>query len=406
MKKISLIFLIVCSMAIAEEIEVQAENLKPISFENSIDILFVEEDYTGIKDIISTYPDKESYFYNYTMGKLYYNDGNKKEALNSFKKAMKFSNDDVSVNLKVLSIYLENKEYKNEAEKSISKLEKLNLTKTEKEQLNEIKKIFNEIYKLKYQMSAELGVCYDDNSDFVTLKNDETYSYQSLLYTASKELKKGNIKYQGTVNDRISFEDVENNSFTLSLGGEYTFPVGKYQLGIPLYLSSDSSRNNEMKLSTGINYSKELPFKRRLNSGLSTSFVNNLIYDGYEIGLYANYFMEKIVNYTFTTEIKTSIYDKTEYNSNKIILGVNAEKYIKKFYLFGYYKLNYELYNYEVSGEKRKDLIHNIKLGYEQRIYNEKLKYGLNYSFSYDYPNLEGYEANKNLVTALIKWDF
>lgn len=58
--------------------------------------------------MLDDYSKKNSYYYNYTMGKIFYETEKKDEALKYFEEAIKYDNN-VKVNLEILKIYIETK---------------------------------------------------------------------------------------------------------------------------------------------------------------------------------------------------------------------------------------------------------------------------------------------------------
>ena len=108
MKKTFLAFLLIFTFIYSDETLIEIEDLKPISYENGIDFLLVEGQFEEAKILLDDYSKKNSYYYNYTMGKIFYETEKKDEALKYFEEAIKYDNN-VKVNLEILKIYIANK---------------------------------------------------------------------------------------------------------------------------------------------------------------------------------------------------------------------------------------------------------------------------------------------------------
>ena len=67
----------------SQEEEVKISELKEVGNDTIIEILLVEENYPEIKELLKNYKE-DSFFYNYTMGRVAYKENNKKDALNRF----------------------------------------------------------------------------------------------------------------------------------------------------------------------------------------------------------------------------------------------------------------------------------------------------------------------------------
>ena len=131
MKKTFLAFLLIFTFIYSDETLIEIEDLKPISYENGIDILLVEGQFEEAKILLDDYSKKNSYYYNYTMGKIFYETEKKDEALKYFEEAIKYDNN-VKVNLEILKIYIGNKSYKEEVEKKFAFLDTQSLKEKKK----------------------------------------------------------------------------------------------------------------------------------------------------------------------------------------------------------------------------------------------------------------------------------
>lgn len=406
MKKIFWAFLLIFTFIYSDETLIEIENLKPISYENSVDILLVEGNFEEAKSLMADYSKKESYFYNYVMGKISYETGKKDEALKYFKEAVKYDNN-IKVNLEILKIYVVNKNYKKEVEEKFAFLDGKNLNEKEKNQLDLLKKTYNSIYKFRTLKVLEMGITTNDNKDFNSSRDLEIYATQSFGYYANKELKSGSYKLQSMISNKINFDSEGTEGLFIYAGGEYLNIYKKMNYGIPLYLSYDETNDDEFSLLTGLNYNKKISLEKIMNIGITANFLDNNEYSGLDLGLYWNFILRKKMNYNLFSKITTSMYNQDSYEENKIELTLTLDKILReKYYVYGKYSVEYIDGNYEVEGERRKDLINTLELGYKQNIFRKNLILDVNYSYSNDDVNFEGYSSSKNIINTSIKWEF
>lgn len=392
---------------LATEKEVNMNDLKPITFENSIDILFVEENYSEIKDLMETYENKESFYYNYIMGKLFYEEGIKETALKFLKNALEYDENNAKLRMDLLKIYLTDKNYKNEVEKNIDFLEKQNLSEKEMLLLSELKKIYLESIKIKSTNLIEVGLVYDDNINFNTDKDSEFYNTNNLIYYGLKDLTKGTLKMQGSIGAKTPYNSIGKTGISLSGGGEYSNIYKKISYSVPAYLNFESINANELKFSTGLNYKKEILGDKNLNAGFGVIAIINNNYSGFDLSLNGNYKFKKSINYSLDTKLVFGFYDEETYEKNSFLVSLNTDMVLKnKYYLYGKYTYEFVDSSFTVQGKKRKDIINTLKIGYEQNIFKEDLKFGANYTYSYDLPNYDDYESSKNLLNTSVKWEF
>lgn len=406
MKKTFLAFLLIFTFIYSDETLIEIEDLKPISYENGIDILLVEGQFEEAKILLDDYSKKNSYYYNYTMGKIFYETEKKDEALKYFEEAIKYDNN-VKVNLEILKIYIGNKSYKEEVEKKFAFLDTQSLNEKEKNQLDSLKETYNSIYKFRTVKVLELGLTANDNKDFTSSRDSEIFTTQSFGYYANKELKNGSYKLQSMISNKLNFESDGTEGLFVYVGGEYMNNYKGLDYGIPLYLSYDATSDDEISLLTGLNYNRKISLEKLLNTGVTFNFVDNDNYKGLDLGLYGNFMLRKKMNYNLFSKITTSIYDENSFEENKIELALTVDKLLKeKYYVFGKYSIEYIDGSYEVEGEGRRDLINTLKIGYKQNVFRDDITLGVDYTYANDDVNFEGYSSSKNIINTSVKWEF
>ena len=406
MKKTFLAFLLIFTFIYSDETLIEIEDLIPISYENGIDILLVEGQFEEAKILLDDYSKKNSYYYNYTMGKIFYETEKKDEALKYFEEAIKYDNN-VKVNLEILKIYIANKNYKEEVEKKIFFLDIQSLNEKEKNQLDSLKETYNSIYKFRIVKVLELGLTANDNKDFTSSRDSEIFTTQSFGYYANKELRSGSYKLQSMISNKINFESDGTEGVFVYVGGEYMNTYKGLDYGIPLYLSYDATSDDEISLLTGLNYNRKISLEKLLNTGVTFNFVDNDNYKGLDLGLYGNFMLRKKMNYNLFSKITTSIYNENSFEENKIELALTVDKLLKeKYYVFGKYSIEYIDGSYEVEGEGRRDLINTLKIGYKQNVFRDDITLGVDYTYANDDVNFEGYSSSKNIINTSIKWEF
>ena len=406
MKRV-IIFLILLNLSIysAEKV-ININDLKPVTLENSIEILFVEGDYDEIKLRIENY-DKNTFFYNIVMGKIAYEENRKSEALIYFEKAIKYNETDIGTRIQLLKIYITDKNYEKEVEATIAALEKLNLTEENKTELIKLKDLYLTSKKMKTLKSVDVGLTYDSNKSFTKDGDSEFYNNNTFSYFGSKDLKSGSLRLQSAITGRLTLSKGGTSGMNFTLGGEYNNKYKGMDYGVPLYLIYNSLNSKETKLMTGLNYEKSFIEGQNLYVGLQLVFLSNSNYKGQDLSVYGSYKIKKNINYSIDGKLTKGIYDKDENEKLSTLLSVNVDTILKnKYYVFGKYTYEYVDSNYEVSGVKRKDIINSIKLGYQQEIIREGLKLAVDYTYSYDEPNYKGYESSKNVLSSTIKWEF
>lgn len=406
MKNFFLAFLLIFTFIYSDETLIEIEDLKPISYENGIDILLVEGQFEEAKILLDDYSKKNSYYYNYTMGKIFYETDKKDEALKYFEEAIKYDNN-VKVNLEILKIYIANKNYKDEVEKKFAFLDTQKLNENEKQQLDLLKETYNSIYKFRAVKVLELGLTANDNKDFNSERDSEIFTTQSFGYYANKELRSGSYKLQSMISNKINFESDGTEGLFIFAGGEYLNTYKGLDYGIPLYLSYDATSDDDMSLLTGLNYNKRISLEKLLNTGVTFNFLDNDNYKGLDLGLYGNFMLRKKLNYNLFSKVTIGVYDENSYEENKIELALTVDKMLKeKYYVFAKYSVEYIDGSYEVEGEKRKDLINTLKIGYKQNVFRNDITFGADYTYANDDVNFEGYSSSKNIINTSIKWEF
>jgi len=406
LKKV-MIFLILISVSIysAEKI-INIDDLKPVSLENSIEILFVEGNLDEIKVQLQNY-DKNSFFYNYVMGRVFYEENNKEEALTYFEKAIKYDENNIDTRIALLKIYIANRAYEKEVESTISFLESQNLPENTKVELLKLKELYINSKKIKGAKSVEVALAYDSNKNFVKDGENEIFNSDTFSYYGSKNLKHGNLKLQSSITGRLSFSKNGTSGLDFTLGGEYGSQYKGMDYGVPIYLIHSSKNSKETKVMTGLNYEKSFIEGQNMYLGLQLVYLTNEIYNGEDISLYGSYKIKKSINYSLDGKITKGLYNKDENEKLSTLLSVTMDTVLKnKYYVFGKYSYEYIDSNYEVSGVKRKDIINSVKIGYGQEIFKEGLKLLVDYTYSYDDPNYVGYESSKNMINSSIKWEF
>lgn len=406
MKKTFLAFLLIFTFIYSDETLIEIEDLKPISYENGIDILLVEGQFEEAKILLDDYSKKNSYYYNYTMGKIFYETEKKDEALKYFEEAIKYDNN-VKVNIEILKIYIANKIYKEEVEKKFTFLDTQSLSEKEKNQLDSLKETYNSIYKFRTVKVLELGLTANDNKDFKLSRDSEIFTTQSFGYYANKELRSGSYKLQSMISNKLNFESDGTEGLFVYVGGEYMNTYKGLDYGIPLYLSYDATSDDEISLLTGLNYNRKISLEKLLNTGVTFNFLDNDNYKGLNLGLYGNFMLRKKMNYNLFSKITTSIYNENSFEENKIELALTVDKLFKeKYYVFGKYSIEYIDGSYEVEGEGRRDLINTLKIGYKQNVFRDDITLGVDYTYANDDVNFEGYSSSKNIINTSIKWEF
>ena len=402
-----MIFLILISVSIysAEKV-INIDDLQPVSLENSIEILFVEGNLSEIKVQMENY-DKNSFFYNYVMGRVFYEENNKKEALNYFEKAIKYNENSIDTRIALLKIYIINRAYEKEVESTISFLENQNLPENTKAELSKLKELYTNSKKIKGVKSVEVALTYDSNKSFIKDGENEVFNSDTFSYYGSKSLKYGDLKLQSSITGRLSFSKNGTSGLDFTLGGEYSSQYKGMDYGIPIYLIYSGRNSKEAKFMTGLNYEKSFVEGQNMYLGLQLVYLTNEIYNGEDISLYGSYKIKKSINYSLDGKITKGLYNKDENEKLSTLFSVTMDTVLKsKYYVFGKYSYEYTDSNYEISGVKRKDIINSLKIGYGQEIFREGLKLLVDYTYSYDDPNYVGYESSKNLINSSIKWEF
>ncbi len=407
MKKLIILMTLCCNFYIfSQEEEVKISELKEVGNDTIIEILLVEENYPEIKELLKTY-ETDTFFYNYTMGRVAYKENNKKDALNYFAKAQNYDNGNIDLRINLLKIYLTDRSYEKEVKEKFEFFDKTKLTSEQKSKVDKLKEVYEESKKINVKEYFTTTLTYDTNKSFDPTKIDELYNTNTYIFYGTKNIGKGNFKTQNSLSAKMSLSGDGEDGFSFSLGGEYFDKYKELSYGIPFYLDFSSTSNNEVRLSSGINHNRSLTEGQELNSGIQVVYLVNDSYSGNDLSLYGKYKLSKRINYSIDGKILTSLYSENMYEKTSALVSLSFDTVLKeKYYLYGKYTYEYVDGKFEVSGVKRKDVINSLKIGYEQGLLKENMKLSADYTISYDEPNYKGYDSVKNLINTSIKWEF
>lgn len=407
MKKLIILMTLCCNFYIfSQEEEVKIAELKEVGNDMIIEILLVEENYSEIRDLLKNYKE-DTFFYNYTMGRLAYKENNKKDALNYFAKAQNYDKGNIDLRINLLKIYLTDRAYEKEVKEKFEFFDKSKLTPEQKLKVDKLKEVYEESRKMSIKEYFTTTLSYDTNKSFDPNKVDELYNRNTYIFYGTKPIGKGNFKTQNSVSAKVSLSGDGEDGFSFSLGGEYFDKYKNLNYGIPVYIDYSSTSNNEVRLSTGLNHNRNLAEGQDFNGGVQVVYLVNDSYSGNDLSLYAKYKLSKKINYSVDGKFLTSLYSENMYEKTSATVSISADTVLKeKYYFFGKYTYEYVDGKFEVSGVKRKDVINSLKIGYEQGIFKENMKLSADYTISYDEPNYKGYDSVKNLINASIKWEF
>lgn len=406
MKRLIIFMWLFCGFYIfSQEVEIQISQLKEVDKETFVEILLVEEDFVELRELMKDY-DKNTFFYNYTMGRIAYKEKNKKEALDYFNKAQSFHKGNIELRMNLLKVYLTDRVYDKEVRENFEFLYNSQLTQEQKTKLDKLKEVYEESKKMLVKEYVTTSLSYDTNKNFDTSKKDELYNTNTYIFSGTKSLGNGSFRTQNSISAKISLSGDGEDTFGFSLGGEYTDKYKELDYGIPLYLDFNS-KNNNVKIISGINHNRKLGEGQDLNAGFQLIYLVNDAYSGNDLSLYGKYKISKGINYAVDGKILTSLYDENMYEKNSFTLSLSADTVLNnKYFVYGKYTYEYVDGKFEVSGVKRKDVINSLKLGYEQGIIKEGITLSADYTISYDEPNYKGYDSVKNLINASLKWEF
>lgn len=404
MKKI-LIFIFIAIQIFSDDF-VDSENLLPISKEDQIKLYFVEGDLDNAKKIIDEL-DKTGYEYNYYLGKYYYENKNKKEALLYFNKALSLKKESISLRFDILRIYLTDKSYNKEVKESISYLDKQSLTDDEKNILSDIKVILKNLEKFSYSQNVTAELTYDSNKNKEKDGKSEIYNLDSYSLMGSKDFVKGKLKFYGNISQKVSLSTDGSSGIDFLISGEYEDKYKNIDYSIPFYFQYSGLNEDEKKFLLGINYRKNYKEKNDFTSGVLLDYKKTNLYNGVDTSVYAGYGLKGKFNYNSNIKISQSFYNIDSYNSFNMTLSLGIDTMLNNmYYLYGKYIYEYIDSSYEYFGQKRKDMSNTLKFGYIQDIFREDLKLKVEYSYSYDDTNFKGYENSRNILTTSIKWEF
>jgi predicted Zn-dependent protease len=131
----------------SQEEEVKISELKEVGKDTIIEILLVEENYPEIKELLKNYKE-DSFFYNYTMGRVAYKENNKKDALSYFAKAQNYDNGNIDLRINLLKIYLTDRAYEKEVKEKFEYFDKAKLSSEQKSKVDKLKEVYEESKKI------------------------------------------------------------------------------------------------------------------------------------------------------------------------------------------------------------------------------------------------------------------
>jgi hypothetical protein len=188
----------------SQEEEVKISELKEVGNDTIIEILLVEENYPEIKKLLKTY-ETDTFFYNYTMGRVAYKENNKKDALNYFAKAQNYDNGNIDLRINLLKIYLTDRAYEKEVKEKFEFFDKAKLTSEQKSKVDKLKEVYEESKKINVKEYFTTTLTYDTNKSFDPTKIDELYNTNTYIFYGTKNIGKGKLKQRTAVKNKYIF---------------------------------------------------------------------------------------------------------------------------------------------------------------------------------------------------------